>query len=586
MKKITALISIIFLILSGSQTFAQTSKWQKNKNGGAKVKLITSFAKEDNNKFLLAGLHFKLDDGWKIYGNSVDSMGLPPEIDLSNFQNYQNHEILWPKPQIAKEEFGNEIIQYPIYKKEVILPVKITLKDQNLINNQLNINVTYGLCKEICLPASAQFSINVDSEINPENIAQIYQSYHGTKSANSNKNSSLISLILIAIIGGAILNIMPCVLPVLSIKLISIIKHAKTPVKTIRFAFISTILGILSCFILLAGIVFAAKAAGNSFGWGLQFQNPYFLIFLIIILAFFTANLLGFFEVNFSQFLASLLNKKISKKEQENSIFTPNFLSGILAVLLATPCSAPFLGTAISFALAQDFAIILTIFLAIGLGFSLPYLILLASPKLIYLLPKPGNWMNKLKQILAIFLILTVIWLFYVLSHNIGMIPALGVLGLASSLLICFKLKNKILRNILFAAIIAISFCIPESMNQIKNQVSSNWIKFNEKEISNLVNQGKIVVVDVTADWCITCKFNKFRIFGNQEIKEVLNDENIILMRGDITKPNEKIMQYLAKNNRYAIPFNAVYGPNLKKGAVTKELLGKDELIGLIEKAK
>ena len=206
-------------------------------------------------------------------------------------------------------------------------------------------------------------------------------------------------MILISLIGGAILNIMPCVLPVLSIKLISIINHSNASLARIRFAFVSTIIGILACFMFFAASAAVIKATGNSLGWGLQFQNPYFLIFLIIILAFFTANLLGIFEITFQQFLTNFLNKKIIEGEGKKNIFMPNFLSGVLAVLLATPCSAPFLGTAISFALSQNLEIIFLVFFMIGLGFALPYIILLITPKIVYLLPKPGNWMIHIKQL-------------------------------------------------------------------------------------------------------------------------------------------------------------------------------------------
>jgi suppressor for copper-sensitivity B len=237
-----------------------------------------------------------------------------------------------------------------------------------------------------------------------------------------------------------------CVLPVLSIKLISVIKHSDAPIARIRFAFLATICGILSCFFAFALLAAIIKFTGNSLGWGLQFQNPYFLISLIVILVLFLGNLLGFFEINFNQFLSTILNKKITEGEDKKNIFIPNFLSGVLAVMLATPCSAPFLGSAISFALTQNFAVIFLIFLFIGFGFSLPYIILIASPKLFYLLPKPGNWMVQIKQVLAGLFAATVIWLVYVLSHIIGSFPAFLAGALAITLLAAIKIRSEFLK--------------------------------------------------------------------------------------------------------------------------------------------
>ena len=407
---------------------------------------------------------------------------------------------------------------------------------------------------------------------------------------SATNHSSIFYAILLAIFGGAILNIMPCVLPVLSIKLISVIKHSDARISRIRFAFLSTILGILFCFVIFVFFTYAIKLTGNSLGWGLQFQNPYFLIFLIVILMFFIANLLGVFDISFDQFLATILNKKISQTEEKKNIFIPNFLSGILAVLLATPCSAPFLGTAISFALVENFATIFLIFFFIGIGFASPYIILLISPKLVYFLPKPGVWMTQLKQLMAGFLAATIVWLVYILSHNLGAIPAFLTATLAVLLLACLKIKSDFFKYLALATIIFLTFFLPVNLQEHYKIRSSAydaiWKSFDEAELYRQVALGKIVVVDITADWCITCKFNKIRVLQTKEIMAKLNSENIVAMRGDITKPNEKIMNFLHKNNRFAIPFNAVYGPQAKTGLFLSELLTKQDLLAAIEEAQ
>ena len=397
-------------------------------------------------------------------------------------------------------------------------------------------------------------------------------------------------MILLAMFGGLILNIMPCVLPVISIKLISVLKHSGATTSKIRFSFFSTIIGILSCFMLLAFFSFAIQSAGSSLGWGFQFQNPFFLIFLIMILVFFIAELLGIFEINFSQILATFLDKKISEKEAQKNIFIPNFLSGILAVLLATPCSAPFLGSAISFAITQDFFTILLIFTFIGVGFSAPYIILIISPQLINFLPKPGKWMIKIKHLMAGFLVATAVWLTFVLSNTIGIFPSLLV-AVFSVLIFCsLKIKTKMVKVIFITLVIILSFTLPFDFHdrqlKLKSEQDTYWQFFDESILQNLIAQNKIIIVDVTADWCLTCKFNKMLVLNDKEITRKLKSGEIIGLRADITKPDSDVMKFLAKHNRYAIPFNAVYGPNAKNGLLASEFLNKKQLLILIEKAR
>lgn len=595
MKKNILFLALLFL-LQIKNSFAAQSNWQEQESKGAKTKVIASFYEDESKtKKLILGVHFKIEDGWKIYGNDNSGIGMPPSFDFSKSENISAHQISWPEAHLEEEKIGDETFKFLTYKKEVIIPIEVDLKEGS--ENKISFNLDYGLCKDICVPASASFELEIPDEIDEESLAQIQKFFPkkiSTKTvieptSDEAPNTALITMIIIALIGGAILNIMPCVLPVLSIKLISVINHSNTPLRKIRFAFISTVIGILSCFILFAGAASLIKITGNSLGWGLQFQNPYFLISLILILTFFTANMLGFFEITFEQFLANLLNRKINEGEKKKNIFLPNFFSGVLAVLLATPCSAPFLGTAISFALSQSFAIIITIFLAIGLGFSLPYLILLITPKMVYLLPKPGKWMLKIKQLMALFLVATVLWLIYVLSNNISYLSAILVTVLAVLVIPALKLKSYFLKSLALISIISLSIISPNFFKKNldeKNESEMVWREFDESQIQEQIEMGHVVVIDITADWCLTCKFNKIRVLKDEEVVAKLKSGLIVAMRGDITKPNPQILEFLHKHNRFAIPFNAVYGPNAKEGLLTNELLTKKELFQLIEKAK
>lgn len=602
--------TLLLAFLTLQNSYGASSISQNHELSGAKTSLLASFYEENGVKKLVAGVEFNLKEGWKIYGNDDSGMGMPPEFVFKASQNYKNHNIFYPQALDGFEKIGNEEIKYKYYKNLVIFPIFIETLDKNQ-TTKLNLKLSFALCKDVCVPVNQEFNLDVNQEIDKNSIDKI-EKFYGQKLIEKNLNSSenfskinmsfgdsikikkdpnkIYLMILLAMFGGLILNIMPCVLPVISIKLMSVLKHSGAPISRIRFSFFSTIIGILSCFIVLAFFSYIIKSAGASLGWGFQFQNPFFLTFLIIILTLFIAELLGVFEITFSQILATFLNKKISEKEMQKNIFMPNFLSGILAVLLATPCSAPFLGSAISFALTQDFLTILLIFVFIGIGFSTPYIILIASPQLINLLPKPGKWMLKIKHLMAGFLLATAVWLSFVLSNTIGIFPALLVVIFAILIFCSLGIKTKMIKVIFITILIILSFTLPFDFHdreaKIKSERNSYWQVFDESILQNLIAENKVIIVDVTADWCLTCKFNKMLVLNDKEIVKKLKSGEIIGLRADITQPDYDAMKFLAKHNRYAIPFNAVYGPNAKNGLLASEFLNKNQLLELIEKAK
>ena len=203
----------------------------------------------------------------------------------------------------------------------------------------------------------------------------------------------------IALLGGFILNLMPCVLPVLSIKLISALGHGESSSATIRLSFLYTAVGIVASFLLLAVGAIALKVLGHSVGWGMQFQQPLFLLVMITVITVFAANMLGWFEITLPSFLGGWASN--AGGGETNSAFVKNFSTGVLATLLATPCSAPFLGTALAFALSRGATEILLIFLFLGLGMALPYILVMVAPSLVKLMPKPGKWMSVLKVVMG-----------------------------------------------------------------------------------------------------------------------------------------------------------------------------------------
>ncbi len=401
---------------------------------------------------------------------------------------------------------------------------------------------------------------------------------------NSSTPVELLTILAIALLGGFILNLMPCVLPVLSLKLLSVVKHEGKDGKELRSSFLAISLGIITSFWLLASLAIGLKAAGISVGWGIQFQQPLFLIAMAGIVTLFAANLFGWFEV----FAPTALTDKAITVTDRNG-YSGDFLKGMFATLLATPCSAPFLGTAVGFALARGAVEIFGIFTLLGVGMSIPYLLVAVKPEFSRILPKPGKWMVWLKVFLGLMLLGTTIWLLSVLFVQVGIVATAAVAVLLVVGLVVLALKKlSLLHRISMVGILAfISMAVPYGLAEApqKELRSDLWQPFAETKISKLVSSGNVVFVDVTADWCITCQVNKKLVLETDEIQLRLAQNNVVPILADWTLPSEEITAYLKRYDRYGIPFNIVYGPGAPEGIVLSELLSMEETKKAFDKA-
>jgi suppressor for copper-sensitivity B len=386
--------------------------------------------------------------------------------------------------------------------------------------------------------------------------------------------------LLIALVGGLILNLMPCVLPVLSLKVLSIASHAGAPPSHIRLSFLANAAGIITSFLVLAAIAISLKQTGVSFGWGVQFQHPAFVIPMVIVLTLFAASLWNFIQIPLPRFVADAINDNLpTGTDGHDRTLAGNFLTGAFATLLATPCSAPFVGTAIGFALTGTTLDIILIALAMGLGLATPYLLIAAFPAIAHHLPKPGRWMEWLKLALGAALLVTALWLASVLGPQIGQKTAGMVGGGVLLAMLALWIRASIARPILFlkglgvlALLAAISIGIA-SLPQSKSTTPLLWANFDESKIPELVRQGNVVLVDVTAEWCLTCKVNKRLVLEAEPTRTLLGNTGLVLMQADWTARDDKIGAYLAKHGRYGIPFNMVYGPKAPNGVALPELL-------------
>ncbi|GHA50522.1 suppressor for copper-sensitivity B [Amylibacter ulvae] len=404
---------------------------------------------------------------------------------------------------------------------------------------------------------------------------------------DSNNRAGIWWIVFIALVGGVILNIMPCVLPVLSIKITSAIKARNHSLKRIKQGFWMSTLGVLSFMWLLAATLIIAKSMGHSVGWGIQFQSPYFLTFVISMLLLFAANMIGIYEFTLPQSINSAL-----AESECNDGLVGDYLTGAFAALLATPCSAPFLGTAVAFALSGNSFETVATFTALGVGLALPYIALALRPTLICYLPKPGAWMNKLKFVLGGLLAITAIWLATVLFKIAGVNVVLVTVSLAIVAIVILA-QTKIsqgLRKLSALAMIGLAMVSPIALAKSStdaNAIASNipWQTFNRNQIPTLVSQGKTVFVDVTADWCLTCKANKTLVIERDDIANTLAKPDMVAMVADWTKPDDAIAAFLSTNQRYGIPFNIVYGPNAPNGIPLPEVLTTQHVLDALKRA-
>ncbi|AYY79855.1 MULTISPECIES: protein-disulfide reductase DsbD family protein [Proteus] len=405
--------------------------------------------------------------------------------------------------------------------------------------------------------------------------------------SSSHSSVGLWSILAFALLGGLILNLMPCVLPVLAMKLGSILHLENRDKGVIRKQFSVSVLGILVSFWALALFMTGLRYSQEALGWGIQFQSPWFIGFMVLVTAIFTANLLGLFELR----LSSNMNTKMATAGGQG--YGRHFWEGAFATLLATPCSAPFLGTAVAYALIAPLSELWLIFTALGIGMSLPWILVAVFPSVAKVLPKPGKWMNRLRVVLGFMMLLSSIWLITLLIPHLGMPIVAGIFITITLLLLLAIARHYGKKTVLISTVIALFlggstyfFVAQPESHTFTGQDSVNWQPLSEEAIHQALADNKRVFVDVTADWCVTCKANKYNVLLREDIQAALSAPDVVALRGDWTKPSDKITQFLKQRGQVAVPFNQIYGPCHKDGVVLPPLLNKDSTLTILSEAK
>jgi len=384
---------------------------------------------------------------------------------------------------------------------------------------------------------------------------------------------SLLYILLLAFTAGMILNLMPCVLPIISIKVMGFVGQADQP----RSAIISSALlfsaGILSSMTVLALVVIVLRDLGHLVGWGFQFQQPAFVLVLTIVIFLLS---LGFFELFNLQLPGSNKANRLASKFSHSPL--SHFFDGVLATVLSTPCTAPFLGTALAFAFSQTSLVTFAVFLSIGFGLALPYFALSTQPALTRLLPKPGEWMNSFKELMGFFLLGTVIWLLFILHRQTeeGVIWAL-VLLLALYFLVWLltklevatlsKLRGTFYKTVAVGVFLALSTFLWPWINTPRNAAFTpessliTWRPYSDTKLQDASAGGQAVFIDFTADWCVTCKVNEKLVLETSDFAALLKTYNVLPLKGDWTRSDEDTTRALKRFGGQGVPHYVLVKP-------------------------
>ncbi len=556
MKKLRYLL-ILSLILIFNSLFAKER---------VSVSLAFEEPPRQYSDFILR-VDFNIPEGVHIYANEPQELGLPTEIELVLPKGFEIMGTRWSPP----ENFEYLDMQSLGYEKSASAYFDIYAPRYATGKKEITANISWLECSDTC-------------DVGETTLSKSFDIYELPQPRFFSYLMGLLIFASMAFFGGMILNLMPCVFPIIGIKVLSFIQGAGENKSKAVLSALSYSLGIVLSFLSLAGILLIFKAMGMHYGWGFQLQEPIFVALMIILFFGMALSFSGLFEIGTS--FGNLANNTNSKGNN----YLNSFASGVLAVLVASPCTAPYMGTAIGAVLLEDYdlARVIVIFTSLGLGMAFPYVALTLIPRLHKFLPRAGEWLNTFKQFLAFLLYATCIWLFWVYSQQTNTdssaLVLFALLVLSLGLFIYGKwqaphFSKKCRYLALGSAIIAIGISIYMAKVASIDKVNTQDIQdFDDgvlalKKVQELRNQGEIVFVDFTAAWCVTCQSNKNLVLNTEATKELFEKNNIKLVRVDWTKRNAVIGEELKKYGAIGVPLYLLYGKYSKEPIVLPNIL-------------
>lgn len=607
---IRCFFAIIFGVLSTAVTKTQAQEFNMNAMEPPEASMAFSTGKLSEKSEVTVDI--VVPDNWHVNANvAADEFLKPSSIEIAA-RGIEFGEPKWPEP--IKEY--NEVLEFEnlVFKGhfQIKIPVKAVADGYDTLTT--NATFHYQACdNSICLaPASVDIRIGRNAGSLKKNDkgngaglngsagdAQALNNAAGNDGsagqgglAGKEGAAAVALLLFFAFVGGIILNLMPCVLPVLSLKLFSLIKQAGQSRSRLVALGISTTAGILASFWALAGIVAAIKAGGGAAGWGMQFQSAGFIAFMVVILTAFAMSFFGVFEVWLPGSATTRMDAAGHKAGLVGAFFT-----GALLVLLSTPCSAPFLGTAMGFAFTASTPVLFLFFTAAGLGLALPYLLVCAFPAVLKVFPKPGPWMVKLQKAMGVLLLATVAWLLWIVNQqagNTGVVLFLGIVllsGVFSFIIGKFAPPGVAFwrEAVLFAAAaIALAtgwfaFAAPQYEKVLSDRFNARmaqqvledgWYRYSPQLVAEFAKAGRTIFIDATADWCLTCKANEAAVLSDPALLQKLDNAGVVRMKADWTRETPEVNELLYSMGKSGVPAYAIYPKgDRSKQVVLPELL-------------
>jgi len=561
-----------------------------------------------------------IPNNWHVNANiAADEFLKPSSIEISA-KGVHFGDPKWPEP--IKEYSEALDLENLVFRGhfQITLPIDSVESDYDSLTTQATFH--YQACdNSICLaPSQVTFGVgplgfNKKTHSRDDAAASTTSDSKSSTNAPKTDNGNLMNapsaagnstenaagtfiLLLSALFGGLILNLMPCVLPVLSLKLFSLIKQARESRRRLMVLGATTTAGILASFWTLAAIVAAVKAGGGNAGWGMQFQSAGFIAFMVVILSAFAMSFFGVFEI----WLPGSATTKMDSAGRKQG-FVGAFFTGALLVLLSTPCSAPFLGTAMGFAFTASTPVLFLFFTAAGIGLALPYMLVSAFPKVLKVFPKPGAWMVTLQKIMGVLLLATVVWLLWIVREQagyfgVGIFAAISLLSIAMSFAIGniappgVAFSREVLSiggSIVILFVIWFAFASPKYEDEVDARFKARsvqlitedgWYRYTPGLIEEFAKAGRTVFIDATADWCLTCKANEAAVLNREDFKNAMDSLNVARVKADWTRETPEVTELLRSMGKSGVPAYAIYPAGDKsKQIVLPELLTTSAIV-------
>jgi thiol:disulfide interchange protein DsbD len=552
------------------------------------------------------GVHLQLDPGWHVYGREPGETGLPTRVRWT-LAGATFGPIAWPAEKRFVDAGGDEASGYD---GELLLASPVSFASGAAPRGVLRAEVDLLACATKCIPDTLALQLDLDAALSAVardekaagEVAALFARFEALAASAPAEPApapaaprpaaglGLAHALVLALLGGLVLNLMPCVLPVLAIKLFSLAELSAGSRREAAAQGLAYTAGVLASMLALALLVAAMRAAGTSVGWGFQFQDPRFVLAISALLVVFAMNLFGVFEFAMPARLASLGSGATGTRRSA--------LEGLLAVALATPCSAPFLGTAVGFAFAGSIAVMIAVLAAVGLGLALPFLLASLFPPLARWMPRAGAWMLHLRAGLGFALLATVVWLLWILGRTAGADGVVGACALLVALGFAVWLASVwrpsglrwpalgTASAVLVFALVGVNAVaiVPGAVRPAADAPREGWQPFAPERVRASLDAGNPVLVYFTADWCITCKYNERFVLADERVRAALRRRNVALFEADWTKRDERIRAELARFGRAGVPLCVIHEPWApERPIVLPELLSVEAVLEALD---